>query len=161
MVNPDRLALERPGDHRDPGGEVAEHLAELVGVDRHGKDCRPGRPSRHLDDVRSLAGDAAVIDKPTLRRRMRQACELVDDRTLRSVTLWARIAELPQYSTAHTVMAFASMPSEPDTDGLFARLERDGKVLVLPRIVGDALEAGTRRRRGTIWCDPAGAQTSS
>lgn len=84
---------------------------------------------------------------------MRQACELVDDRTLRSVTLWARIAELPQYSTAHTVMAFASMPSEPDTDGLFARLERDGKVMVLPRIVGDALEPalvgdGTR---AAVW----------
>ncbi|MFN8020657.1 MAG: 5-formyltetrahydrofolate cyclo-ligase [Acidimicrobiales bacterium] len=81
-----------------------------------------------------------MIDKPTLRRRMRQACELIDDRTLRSVTLWARIAELPQYASARTVMAFASMPSEPDTDGLFARLERDGKALVLPRIVGDELE---------------------
>lgn len=81
-----------------------------------------------------------VIDKPTLRRRMRQTCELIDDRTLRSVQLWARVAELPEYERARTVMAFASMPSEPDTDGLFARLARDGKVLVLPRIVGDRLE---------------------
>lgn len=81
-----------------------------------------------------------VIDKPTLRRRMRQACELIDDRTLRSVALWAEVAELAEYRSATRVMAFASMPSEPDTDGLFARLERDGKVLVLPRIVGDVLE---------------------
>jgi 5-formyltetrahydrofolate cyclo-ligase len=81
-----------------------------------------------------------VIDKPTLRRRMRQTCELIDDRTLRSVQLWAAIAEMPEYRSARTVMAFASMVTEPETDGLFARLERDGKVLVLPRIVGDRLE---------------------
>lgn len=89
----------------------------------------------------ALCDPVRVIDKATLRRRMRQVCELVDDRTLRSVQLWARLAELAEYRSAHTVMAFASMPSEPDTDGLFARLARDGKVLVLPRIVGDALEA--------------------
>ncbi len=71
---------------------------------------------------------------------MRQACELIDDRTLRSVQLWAQVAELSQYQAAHTVMAFASMASEPETDGLFARLERDGKVLVLPRLVGERIE---------------------
>ena len=71
---------------------------------------------------------------------MRQACELIDDRTLRSVQLWAEVAELPEYRAATTVMAFASMASEPETDGLFARLERDNKVLVLPRIVDDQLE---------------------
>jgi len=81
-----------------------------------------------------------MIDKPTLRRRMRQACELIDDRTLRSVQLWAQVAELAEYRAAKTVMAFAAMDSEPETDGLFARLARDGKVLVLPRIVGDQLE---------------------
>lgn len=71
---------------------------------------------------------------------MRQVCELIDDRTLRSVQLWAEVAELPEYRAATLVMAFASMASEPETDGLFARLERDNKVLVLPRIVGDQLE---------------------
>ncbi|MEX1106763.1 MAG: 5-formyltetrahydrofolate cyclo-ligase [Ilumatobacteraceae bacterium] len=70
----------------------------------------------------------------TLRGRMRQVLELVDDRALRSVDLWARLAELPEYTGATTVMAFASMPSEPDTDGLLARIERDGKVGVLPRL---------------------------
>jgi 5-formyltetrahydrofolate cyclo-ligase len=82
-----------------------------------------------------------VIDKPTLRKRMRQACELIDDRELRSVALWAQLAELPAYHDAAVVMAFAAMPSEPDTDGLFARLARDGKRLLLPRIVGDHIEA--------------------
>lgn len=71
---------------------------------------------------------------------MKLVCELIDDRLLRSVQLWAALAELPAYRTAHTVMAFASMPTEPDTDGLFARIERDGKVLALPRIVADVIQ---------------------
>jgi 5-formyltetrahydrofolate cyclo-ligase len=83
---------------------------------------------------------SGVIQKAALRRRMKLVCELIDDRMLRSVQLWAALAELPEYRSAGTVMAFAAMPTEPDTDGLFARLERDGKVLVLPRIVGQAIE---------------------
>jgi|GEM_PF-86997 len=75
-----------------------------------------------------------VLDKVALRRRMKQVLDLVDDRELRSVALWSELADLPQYCDAATVMVFASMPSEPDTDGLVARLERDGKVVVLPRL---------------------------
>jgi 5-formyltetrahydrofolate cyclo-ligase len=80
-----------------------------------------------------------VIDKAALRTRMRQVCELIDDRTLRSVQLWVQLAALPQYESASVVMAFAAMASEPDTDGLFARLERDGKTLVLPRLEHGAI----------------------
>jgi 5-formyltetrahydrofolate cyclo-ligase len=80
------------------------------------------------------------MDKHTLRRRMRQACEQIDDHTLRSVQLWAQVAELPEYRSAGTVMAYSSIRSEPETDGLFARLDRDGKVLVLPRLVGADIE---------------------
>ncbi len=75
-----------------------------------------------------------MIDKATLRVRMKQVCEVVDDRLIRSVQLWSLVAELSVYQRAHTVMAFASMPIEPDTDGLFARLHRDKKRLVLPRL---------------------------
>lgn len=82
-----------------------------------------------------------VLDKPTLRRRMRQVLELVDDRALRSVELWAKVAALPAYERAGSVMAFAAMPTEPDTDGLFARLERDGKQLYLPRMHADDIVA--------------------
>ena len=70
---------------------------------------------------------------------MRQVCELIDDKTLRSVLLWSQLAALPQYREANVVMAFAAMPSEPDTDGLFARLERYGKTLVLPRLERGAI----------------------
>lgn len=89
--------------------------------------------------MRDLCEPVGMLDKVTLRRRMRQALELVDDRALRSVALWADVAALPAYATARTVMAFAAMPTEPDTDGLFARLERDGKRLVLPRLEGGAI----------------------
>jgi 5-formyltetrahydrofolate cyclo-ligase len=78
-------------------------------------------------------------------------CDLIDDRLLRSLDIWRSIAELPQYAGAATVMAFAGMPTEPDTDGLFGRLDRDAKTLVLPRLeaggivpalVGDGFTSG-------------------
>jgi len=77
--------------------------------------------------------------------------DLIDDRLLRSVGLWAEVASLPAYRAARRVMAFAGTAGEPDTDSLFARLAADGKILVLPsledgmivpRLVGSGLVAG-------------------
>ncbi len=65
--------------------------------------------------------------------------EVIDDRLLRSVQLWADVASLDDYAAADIVMAFVGVVGEPDTDPLFTRLERDGKVLALPRVVDDAL----------------------
>ena len=73
-------------------------------------------------------------DKATIRARMKLVREMVDDRLMRSVDLWARLAELPGYRAASTVMAFKGFKSEPDTDPLFARLAAEGKRLLLPRI---------------------------
>lgn len=90
-------------------------------------------------------------DKPALRRRMRLLRDLIDDRVLRSVQLWADVTALDAYRGASTVMAFCAIAGEPDTDALFARLDHDGKVLVLPRLedgmvvpalVGDGLVPG-------------------
>jgi 5-formyltetrahydrofolate cyclo-ligase len=80
-----------------------------------------------------------VIDKSELRVLMRNVLAFVDDRELRSIDLWSLVAALPEYTSATTVMAFAGMPSEPDTDSLFARLAHDGKVLVLPRLDDDRI----------------------
>jgi 5-formyltetrahydrofolate cyclo-ligase len=66
--------------------------------------------------------------------------DLVDDRLLRSVQLWAAVAATEQYRSASTVMAFVGVKGEPDTDALFARVAADGKVLVLPRMVDRAIE---------------------
>ena len=66
--------------------------------------------------------------------------DMVDDRLLRSVHLWAQVAALPEYASATTVMAFVGVKGEPDTDSLFARLAADGKTLVLPRMVDRAIQ---------------------
>lgn len=65
---------------------------------------------------------------------MRLVRELVDDRLMRSVELWAAVAELPEYCAATAVMAFKGFGSEPDTDPLFARAAAEGKRLLVPRI---------------------------
>ncbi len=104
--------------------------------------------------------------KPVVRHRMRLVRETIPDALVRSVTLWARLAELDEYLLAVTVMAYAAHTGEPDTDGLHARIRRDGKRLVLPRLEGDAIVAaladgpltagryGIREPRG-LAVDPA------
>jgi 5-formyltetrahydrofolate cyclo-ligase len=79
------------------------------------------------------------MDKPELRKRMRMVRDMVDDHLMRSVQLWAAVAELPEYQQAETVMAFVSFNGEPDTDPLFARLTVEGKRLVLPRVDPEGL----------------------
>lgn len=91
------------------------------------------------------------MDKAALRRLMAQVLADVDDRLMRSVGLWSEFAALSEYARAGTVMAFASLTSEPDTDGLLARLQRDGKMIVLPRVEPNGLVAvidGGSSRRG-------------
>jgi 5-formyltetrahydrofolate cyclo-ligase len=75
-----------------------------------------------------------VIDKAALRKRMRMVRDMVDDHLIRSVQLWAKVAELDEYRRANSVMAFVGFSGEPDTDPLFARLSVEGKRLLLPRV---------------------------
>jgi 5-formyltetrahydrofolate cyclo-ligase len=60
--------------------------------------------------------------------------DMVDDHLMRSVQLWAKVAELDEYRRANSVMAFVGFSGEPDTDPLFARLSVEGKRLLLPRV---------------------------
>ena len=75
-----------------------------------------------------------VIEKAELRKRMRMVRDMVDDHLMRSVQLWAKMAELEEYRRANSVMAFVGFNGEPDTDPLFARLRVEGKRLLLPRV---------------------------
>ena len=75
-----------------------------------------------------------MIDKVALRKRMRMVRDMVDDHLMRSVQLWAKVAELGEYRRASSVMAFVGFNGEPDTDPLFARLTIEGKRLLLPRV---------------------------
>ena len=82
-----------------------------------------------------------VIEKAALRIRMRMVRDMVDDHLMRSVQLWAKVAELESYRRAATVMAFVAFKGEPVTDPLFARMVADGKRLLLPRVESSGLVA--------------------
>ena len=79
-------------------------------------------------------------DKAAIRKRMRMVRDLIDDRVMRSVDLWAKVAALPGYQRAGSVMAFNGFKGEPDTDPLFARVAADGKRLLLPRVHDGCIE---------------------
>jgi len=82
---------------------------------------------------------------------MRLVRDLVDDHLVRSVELWARVAALPEYAAARSVMAFVGSKGEPDTDPLFARVAAEGKRLLLPRIEGGRI----------VVCDGSGPMEAS
>ena len=82
-----------------------------------------------------------MIEKAALRQRMLLVRDVVGDHLLRSVQLWAKVAEMHEYQRAHSVMAFVGFKGEPDTDPLFARLAVDGKRLLLPRVEASGIVA--------------------
>ena len=82
---------------------------------------------------------------------MKLVRDLVDNRLMRSVDLWSRLAELPEFQAAGAVLAFVGMRSEPDTDPLFARLRASGQRLLLPRVEG----------RSLVVCDGDGPMATS
>lgn len=67
--------------------------------------------------------------------------DALDDRLLRSVSLWSALAALPEYRQAATVMAYCGIGDEPDTDPLHARIRAEGKTLLLPRVEGEVIVA--------------------
>ena len=44
---------------------------------------------------------------------------------------------LPAWQQAHTVLAFAALPDEPDTEPILRRALAEGKRLLLPRVTGN------------------------
>jgi 5-formyltetrahydrofolate cyclo-ligase len=58
----------------------------------------------------------------------------VSDRNRYSQTITQRLCALPAYRAAKVIAAYASFGSEPDTSEFLARVLRDGKQLLLPRI---------------------------
>lgn len=82
-------------------------------------------------------------DKSGLRAwaRERIAALPASDRAQAAEALSARVAEWQTYKNAKTVACFASDLEEIDTDPLLRRILDDGKVLVLPFIVGEGKDA--------------------
>ena len=79
----------------------------------------------------------AEAEKERIRREIRMIARATDPAALReaSRTITDRVLALPSWKKARTVMAFVSMPEEPDTRELMETALREGKTLLLPRCV--------------------------
>lgn len=73
-----------------------------------------------------------VAAKRELRRSMRAIRRGVDDPTGRAQRIWNRTRSMPAVRDASMVMAFRSIPGEPDTGPFIEWCEADGKEVVIP-----------------------------
>jgi 5-formyltetrahydrofolate cyclo-ligase len=74
----------------------------------------------------------AITTKAELRARLRRVRRSVDDPAGRSDRIWATVRDLAEVRAARTVMAFASIPGEPDTTPFLDWCHSEGKTVVLP-----------------------------
>lgn len=70
--------------------------------------------------------------KESLRAEMRALRRSLTGRDERSEALWRHLVALPVVSTAETVLAFTSLPGEPDTRSLFVWCAATGRLAVVP-----------------------------
>lgn len=86
--------------------------------------------------------------KTALRRRMREVRAAIPpgEREARAAAIERAILGLPEFHAARTVFTFLSMDAEVPTWGLVARLQAEGRDVLLPRVVGGRMEAVAWRR---------------
>ena len=74
-------------------------------------------------------------EKQRIRREARQVSTNLDPayRAEASLAITRQVLELPAWQHAKTVMAYVSMPEEPDTGELIRAALDEGKTLLLPR----------------------------
>ena len=79
----------------------------------------------------------ARAEKQRVRQETRRVSEGLtpEYREKASGEITRQVLSLPEWQQAKTVMAYWSLPSEPDTRGLVAAALREGKTLLLPRCV--------------------------
>ena len=79
----------------------------------------------------------ARAEKQRVRQETRRVSEGLtpEYREKASGEITRQVLSLPEWQQAKTVMAYWSLPSEPDTRGLVATALREGKTLLLPRCV--------------------------
>lgn len=70
--------------------------------------------------------------KQALRREMRAMRRALPDQETRSALVWESVQALPEVAAAGTVMAFSSVPGEPDTRHFLTWCRASGKRVVLP-----------------------------
>ena len=76
-----------------------------------------------------------AAEKQRIRLETKQISRNLDPayRAKASRSITGKVLALPQWQHAKTVMAYVSMPEEPDTKELIAAALEDGKTLLLPR----------------------------
>lgn len=80
-------------------------------------------------------------EKKLMRREIRARKSMLseEDKAAAAAMAAARIEALPEYSAAHTVLAYSSMPDELPTSAILDNALA-GKTVVLPVVNGDSLE---------------------
>jgi 5-formyltetrahydrofolate cyclo-ligase len=63
---------------------------------------------------------------------MRSLRRALPDREARSEALWRHVTALPAVVAAETVLAFTSLPGEPDTQPLFVWCAATGRLVAVP-----------------------------
>lgn len=98
------------------------------------------RKRKQYDRIRKKGGTAVYYggsdaEKQRIRREVRQIASSLDpgylEKASRSIT--RQVLALPSWKNARTVMAYVSLPEEPDTRELMETALREGKTLLLPR----------------------------
>jgi 5-formyltetrahydrofolate cyclo-ligase len=91
-------------------------------------------------------------DKKALRGRVRVLRDALSpqERDRGSARIARRLFDLPEMSSASTVMVFSSFGSEVDTAPIIERLVAEGRRAVLPRVVNGEIEPITYRPDGRM-----------
>ena len=85
--------------------------------------------------------------KRELRARVRAARDAIpaEQREVLGAKIAERLFAVPGFARAGTVLAFSSFGSEVPTRPILDRVHGDGRRVVLPRVLGDVMEARTYR----------------
>ncbi|HEY8430293.1 MAG TPA: 5-formyltetrahydrofolate cyclo-ligase [Sandaracinaceae bacterium] len=102
-----------------------------------------------------MDGDEAAEDalrqamKAEIRQRRRSVRRAMphDARVARSEAIAAKVTALPEWERARTVLAFVSMRSEVQTEGLVASARASGKRVAAPRLAPDRTNLELREWR--------------
>ena len=86
-----------------------------------------------------MDSDSLHAEKARVRREVREASAALPESYLRDAgrRIAAAVTALPDWKEAQVIMAYASMPREPDTAEIIREALKDGKTVLLPRCADD------------------------